>query len=227
MSKRLFDMVVSAALLIAAVPVMAVAAIGIALTSPGPIFYRAERMGRGERPFAMYKFRTMRVRAETGSEITGPNDARIFPFGHLLRLTKIDELPQLWNVLVGDMSIVGPRPESVAIVRQCYNGWMKETLAVRPGITSPGAIFGYTHGDVYLDDADPEGSYADRLLAPKLAIERAYLDRASLAGDIAVIFRTVVAVLCFVFGRRRFALPREAASATRWYDFAETGGGAL
>src|SRR5690606_34349615 len=149
-----------------------------------PVLYYAERVGYGGRPFCMYKFRTMHVREEAGPEITGPNDARVFRFGALLRKTKLDELPQLLNVLSGEMSIVGPRPESVAIVREHYVPWMKETLLARPGITSPGAIFGYTHGEAMLDAADPEGSYVKAQLIPKLAIERAYMERATVLRDV-------------------------------------------
>ncbi len=198
---------------------MAFAALGIKLTSPGPIFYMAERMGRSEQPFAMLKFRSMHVRKEADSQITAPNDARIFRFGGFLRASKIDELPQLINVLRGDMSLVGPRPESVGIVRDHYTDWMKETLSVRPGITSPGAIFGYTHGNAYLDDADPEGSYLANLLGPKLAIERAYIDRANIFRDLSVRFRTAFAVLAIAFGKRHFALPAEAKIAQQWFDF--------
>jgi lipopolysaccharide/colanic/teichoic acid biosynthesis glycosyltransferase len=219
MLKRALDIVISALLLLAGLPFMAVAALGIKLTSPGPMFYMAQRMGRLERPFAMAKFRTMHVRQEADSQITAPNDARIFRFGGFLRLTKIDELPQLWNVLNGDMSIVGPRPEAVGIVRDHYTDWMKETLRVRPGVTSPGALFGYTHGDAYLDDADPEGSYLANLLGPKLAIERAYIERANVLADIGVMFRTALAVVLIAAGKREFALPAEAEAAKPWFDF--------
>jgi lipopolysaccharide/colanic/teichoic acid biosynthesis glycosyltransferase len=176
-------------------------------------------MGRFERPFYMLKFRTMHVRADSGSQISAPNDARIFGFGALLRTTKIDELPQLWNVLIGQMSIVGPRPESVAIVRDHYTDWMKETLRVRPGVTSPGAIFGYTHGDRLLDDADPEGSYLTHLLAPKLAIERAYLDSANVWRDIAVMLRTGLTIVQIIMGRPAHRLPPEVDAAAQWHDF--------
>ena len=217
--RRAFDIIVAALLMLVSSPLWLLAVAGIRLASPGPVLYRARRMGRGGVPYEMLKFRTMHIRALAGSEITAPGDARIFAFARFLRKTKIDELPQLWNVFRGDMAIVGPRPESVAIVEQHYLPWMRETLTVPPGVTSPGAIFGYTHADALLDPADPEGSYVERVLAPKLAIERAYLEQTSLATDIMVILRTAWTILSIAAGRKRFALPREAGRAARWHDF--------
>jgi lipopolysaccharide/colanic/teichoic acid biosynthesis glycosyltransferase len=216
-AKRLFDIVVAALVLVATLPLTAASALAVRLGSPGPIFYRAARAGVGGRPFAMLKFRTMHVADRQGPEITAPGDARIFAAGVWLRRLKLDELPQFWNVLTGDMSIVGPRPESLAIVDAHYAPWMRETLAVRPGITSPGAIFGYTHADALLDPADPEGSYVRHVLGPKLAIERAYLDRATFVADIAVMLRTGWTILLVAAGRTRFALPFDAQAAARWH----------
>ena len=219
MAKRLFDILVAATGLALAAPLVVPAVLGIKLTSPGPAIYWAERMGRNGRRYRMAKLRTMHVRRESGPEITAPGDPRIFVFGRFLRLTKIGELPQLWNVLKGDMSLVGPRPESVAIVERDYHGWMLETLTVRPGITSPGAIFGYTHGDDLLDPADPEGSYARGQLPAKLAIELAYIKRTNLLRDIGVILRTGWTIMQIACGRRDFPLPPEAADAGHWHDF--------
>jgi len=219
--KRIFDIAVAGSLLIMAIVPMMLAALGIKFSSPGPLIYRADRMGKDERPFAMYKFRTMAVKRGKTAEITAPNDNRIFRFGNFLRITKIDELPQLWNVLIGDMSIVGPRPEATSIVRHSYTGWMKETLKVRPGITSPGALFGYTHGNKMLSDDDPEGSYIKHLLTPKLAIERAYIQKANWITDLAVIVKTVGIIVAMSFGKNDFPLPKEAAEAGQFYDFPE------
>ena len=218
MLTRAFDILAAAAGLVVAAPMLALAALGIKATSPGPVFYPAQRMGKNGVPYRMAKFRTMHVRSDEGAQITGPNDPRIFGFGKFLRQSKIDELPQLWNVLVGDMSFVGPRPEAVGIVREHYTDWMMRTLAVRPGITSPGAIFYYTRGDALLDDSDPEGSYLRNLLAPKLAIELAYIERQNLLSDIGVIVRTLWTIVLLVAGKRDFTLPREAVAARRWDD---------
>lgn len=216
------DVFVAVVLLLLATPFMTLAIVGIKLSSNGPVLFRAARMGRFEQPFQMFKFRTMTIREENGPEITAPNDNRVFPFGKLLRNSKIDELPQLWNVLTGDMTLVGPRPESVSIVNDHYQDWMRETLTVRPGITSPGAIFGYTHAHALLDDHDPDQSYLDHVLAPKLAIELAYLAKANLFTDIGVIVRTACTVIMIILGRRHFALPSEARAAGKWHEFSES-----
>src|SRR5437763_3900118 len=157
MAKRLFDMLVSAAALAVLSPVILLAAVGVRLSSRGPAFYRARRAGRGGVPFTMLKLRTMHVdQGPAPSAITGVKDPRVFPFGALLRRLKIDELPQFWDVLRGQMSLVGPRPEDPRIVRDHYAAEHYETLRVRPGLTSPSSLYGYTHGDPFLAGEDPE-----------------------------------------------------------------------
>ncbi len=225
MISRLLDIVIAAVVLVLTAPLSALAALGIKLSSPGPVLYSAQRMGLNGQPYGMYKFRTMHIRHEAGSEITSPGDARVFPLARVLRASKIDELPQLLNVIRGEMAIVGPRPESVVIVERDYLPWMKETLAARPGVTSPGAIFGYTHANALLSDDDPEGSYREYVLHPKLALERAYLEHRTLWSDIGVMVRTAAVIIAIVVGRRKFPLPREAAQAKPWFDFTETGVG--
>src|SRR6266446_6003127 len=150
MAKRLFDICVAAAALIVGAPLLGLAALGIRLASRGPILYRATRIGLRGRRFTMYKLRTMHVARAAGPLITGTDDPRVFAWGRLLRHTKIDELPQLWNVLRGDMAIVGPRPEDPAIVERYYSAADFGTLNVRPGLASPGSLFHYTHGDELL-----------------------------------------------------------------------------
>ena len=172
MIKRLLDILGAGFALAVTSPFFLVAAIGIKLTSPGPIFYRATRIGRDlrrpqldngatvhpverrrkdgyyGREFTMYKFRTMRVdTSSTSSPITAASDSRVFPFGAFLRATKIDELPQFVNVLKGDMSLVGPRPEAPEIVRGHYTPDDITTLQVPLGVTSPGTVYYYTHGE--------------------------------------------------------------------------------
>lgn len=217
MLKRAFDIAVSAVVLLIFSPALIVGAVGVKLGSTGPIFYLAKRGGRGGKPFAMYKFRTMHVRSESDSAITAPGDTRVFPFGAFMRKVKIDELPQFVNILRGEMSIVGPRPEDMRIVDEHYTDWMRETLRVRPGVTSFGAIFGYTQGDALLDPADPEGSYIARQMPVKLAIERAYLDRATLLTDIGVCFQTVGAIGAVIMGRDFSVDPALRAAAARWH----------
>ncbi|PZT91815.1 MAG: hypothetical protein DI637_01410 [Citromicrobium sp.] len=218
---RFLDIAVSVLALLVTLPLLLVAGLGIRLTSPGPVLYWAQRMGKDCKPFRMAKFRTMHVGADVGAQISGRNDARVFRFGAILRLTKIDELPQFWNVLIGDMSLVGPRPEAVDIVRAHYSNWMMRTLEVRPGITSPGAIYYYTSGDRLIDDDNPEASYLAKVLAPKLAIDLAYIDRRNVLRDIGVLFRTAIAIIQIILGKEDFALPKEAREARKWFPIEE------
>jgi lipopolysaccharide/colanic/teichoic acid biosynthesis glycosyltransferase len=217
MVKRLFDIVCSTAALVLAAPLIGIAAIGIKLTDPGPVFFRARRLGYLGREFTMFKLRTMRQKppGDGGPLITGAGDDRVHRFGRLLRRTKIDELPQLFNVLRGDMAIVGPRPEDPAIVRQHYSSADLETLGVRPGLASPGSIYQYTSGDHLLTGADPEARYVDELLRTKLALDRVYIRHASLRRDFAIIGRTLWTIGAVATGRRKFGPPPEMSAARR------------
>jgi len=214
MGKRLFDVVGAALALIATAPLLALAALGITLASPGPVLYRAARRGRGGRPFTMLKLRTMhQEQGGRASRITATRDPRVFPFGALLRRLKIDELPQLLNVLRGEMSIVGPRPEDPELVTRHYAPVHWETLAVRPGLASPGSIYNATHGARLLEGPDPERRYLESLLPLKLALDLVYVRRASLGYDLAVIGRTLRLIAGQLAGRTRFPDPPELAEA--------------
>jgi lipopolysaccharide/colanic/teichoic acid biosynthesis glycosyltransferase len=221
MAKRLFDVVCAAVALVLTAPLIGFAAIGIKLTDPGPVFYRARRVGYLGREFTMLKLRTMKVGGGSGGSersgpvITGLNDNRVSTIGKILRRTKIDELPQLFNVLRGDMAIVGPRPEDPAIVRAHYSSADLETLGVRPGLASPGSIYQYASGDHLLTGDDPEARYVDRLLKTKLALDRVYIRHASLHRDFAIIGRTLWAIGAIAIGRRKFAHPPEMPAAQR------------
>jgi lipopolysaccharide/colanic/teichoic acid biosynthesis glycosyltransferase len=217
MVKRLFDVCCAAVALVVTAPLIGLAAIGIKLTDRGPVFYRARRVGYLGREFTMFKLRTMRhdPSAEGGPLITGLTDQRVHRLGKLLRKTKVDELPQLFNVLRGDMSIVGPRPEDPMIVREHYESPDLETLGVRPGLASPGSIYQYTCGEKFLTGDDPEARYVDKLLKAKLAIDRVYIRRATLRHDLAVIGRTLWTIGAVATGRRKFPPPRELSAARR------------
>lgn len=206
---RVFDICCSAVALVLLAPVLITAAVGIRLCSSGPALYRAQRVGQGGRPFVMYKMRTMHCRSAAGSSITAADDPRVFALGRLLRAFKIDELPQLLNVLRGEMSIVGPRPEAVDIVQKHYTPEYLASLDVRPGLTSPGSICYYTHGEQLLADGDAEQYYVSRLLPIKMAIDLAYLRRATFLSDLAVIFRTAAVLALKAAGRKRFPDPPE------------------
>ncbi|HUR78159.1 MAG TPA: sugar transferase [Acidimicrobiales bacterium] len=193
-AKRVFDRVCAAAALLALTPVLLLAALAIRLSSPGPVLYRATRAGLSGTPFAMFKFRTMRVGSDAASRITAGSDTRIFPVGRVLRRLKLDELPQLVNVLRGEMSIVGPRPEDVSIVEQHYTPWMMETLEMAPGITSPGALHGTLLGEERIGSDDPEHDYVLHVLPLKLALELNYVRHASMALDLQVVVRTLLLI---------------------------------
>ena len=217
MVKRLFDVVSASIALILAAPLIGLAAIGIKLTDHGPVFFRARRVGYLGREFTMFKLRTMRHEPEStgGPLITGTRDDRIHPIGKLLRKTKIDELPQLFNVLRGDMAIVGPRPEDPAIVREHYSSNDLETLGVRPGLASPGSLYQFTSADHLLTGADPEARYVDELLKMKLALDRVYIRHASLRRDFAIIGRTLLAIGAVATGKRKFRPQPEMPAARR------------
>jgi len=216
MVKRLFDVVCAAAGLVVSAPIVALAAVGIKLTDPGPVFYRARRVGYLGRQFTMFKLRTMRRgESDTGPVITGHGDDRISPIGKILRKTKVDELPQLFNVLRGDMSIVGPRPEDPAIVQEHYTSPDLETLGVRPGLASPGSLYQFTSAERLLKADDPETHYVDKLLKTKLALDRVYIRRASLRSDLRIIGRTLFAIGAVAIGRRKFKQQPEMSAARR------------
>jgi lipopolysaccharide/colanic/teichoic acid biosynthesis glycosyltransferase len=194
MAKRLFDIVVSlAALLLLALPMLAVAA-WIKLDSPGPVYFRQQRVGRHGVPFAIHKFRTMRHGAG-GLALTVGDDARITRAGRWLRRTRLDELPQLLDVLAGDMSLVGPRPEVPRYVALYPPGLRERALAVRPGITDPASLAYIDEAALLAAAADPEREYVERILPAKLQAAAAYAERATLASDIAVLARTARALL--------------------------------
>ena len=217
MVKRLFDIVAAATALVLTAPLIGAAAIAIKLSDRGPVLFRARRVGYLGREFTMYKLRTMKADPATaeGPVITGHQDDRITTIGKLLRKTKIDELPQLFNILRGDMAIVGPRPEDPAIVREHYATTDLETLGVRPGLASPGSLYQFMSAEKLLHADDPETHYVDKLLKTKLALDRVYIRRASLRSDLRIIGRTLFAIGAVAIGRRKFKQPPEMPAARR------------
>jgi len=199
MTKRAFDIIVSSCVLTITWPLIVVGALAVRLTSPGPIFYRARRAGRDGKLFHMLKLRTMRVGMDSPDRrITEDNDDRITPAGQVLRKFRIDELPQFWNVLRGEMSIVGPRPEDWDIVQNHYTAEQRQILQVPPGIVSPADVYWYP--DLTYHDPPPQGVglqeyYIQRHLPAKLDREADYIERQSLLVDISVVAQTVFCVL--------------------------------
>lgn len=193
MLKRTFDLLASALGLIILSPLFALIALLIRLTSPGPVFYRARRVGQGGREFTLYKFRSMVADADRrGPGITAAGDPRVTSIGRVLRRTKLDELPQLWNVLRGDMSLVGPRPEDPRYVA-LYTPEQRRVLDVRPGITSLASIE-YRNEEAVLHGPDWEQRYIHEVMPAKLAIDLRYVQRATLFTDLLIILRTLLAL---------------------------------
>lgn len=185
--RRVVDMTLAALSLILLLPLMLVAVVGIWISDPGPALFRAVRVGRNGRRFTMHKFRTMR--RAPGPRITAGQDPRIFGWGYFLRSTKIDELPQLLDILRGHMAIIGPRPEDPVIAEAIADARWTELLAYRPGLVSPGALLVYRieHRD---DCGDPEQFYLDRVLPRKIALDLAFLRQRSWRRDVGILWAT-------------------------------------
>ena len=191
---RAFDATAAAAGLVLLSPLFLAIAVAIRRDSPGPVFFRQERVGRHGVPFRIHKFRTMRVAADpAGRQITIGDDPRITRVGAFLRRTKLDELPQLIDVVLGDMALVGPRPEVPRYVAH-YDDRQRRVLAVRPGITDPASVR-YRDENALLGRAeDPERAYLQEVMPAKLAMNLDYLDRRTLLRDVGVILGTVARV---------------------------------
>lgn len=188
--KRLFDIVASGLGLIVLSPLFLILSIWIKLDSKGPVFYRQVRVGRYNKDFRIFKFRSMRVGADKGSLVTiGGRDPRVTRSGYWIRKFKLDELPQLINVLIGDMSLVGPRPE----VRHYVNYWTPEqmhVLDVRPGITDPASIKYLDENELLEKAENPEKYYIEVIMQEKIKLYLQYVEKQSFLYDITLIFKT-------------------------------------
>ncbi|WP_269745759.1 sugar transferase [Mesobacillus selenatarsenatis] len=200
----MLDLTVSIVAMALLFPVFILAAAGIKLTSPGPILYKAKRIGLEGKPFIMYKFRTMHVLQAEKRLVTSVDDPRIFSFGSLIRKAKVDELPQLLNVLKGDMSIVGPRPEDPVIVERYYTEGQLRTLEVLPGLTSPGSLYYYTSGESLLTGDNTDEKYIEAVMPMKLAIDLYYTKNTSLMYDLQIMLRTAYVIVAKLAGRNDF-----------------------
>ena len=195
MLKRLFDVFCAALGLFALLPVLLLISVWIKLDSPGPVFFRQVRVGRFGIPFRIHKFRTMRVNAEQTGRLTVGRDSRITRSGHLLRKTKLDELPQLIDVLVGKMSLVGPRPEVQEFI-DCYPDNIKATvLSVRPGITDRASIEMVDENEILSTYLDPQQAYVEHILPMKQSYYIDYVKKNNIIIDIKIIFLTILKLL--------------------------------
>lgn len=201
--KRAFDVAVSASVLLLTLPLVLVVAVMVRLESPGPVFYRARRVGRGGRPLHMLKFRKMHHNA-TGAPLTMSEDERFTRVGRMLAKTKIDELPQLWHVLNGEMSLIGPRPEDPKFVAERFDDYA-DILSVRPGVTGLSQI-AFAEESAILCKVDPLAHYRTRIFPQKIRLDRMYAETPSIRMDVAIMFWTCAAVLL----RRQVAVHRES-----------------
>jgi lipopolysaccharide/colanic/teichoic acid biosynthesis glycosyltransferase len=195
MIKRLLDMILSAAGILIATPILIIAAIAIKLDTKGPVIFSQERIGRHFGTFRIYKLRSMTAATSaTGPAITVAGDARVTRVGRILRKTKIDELPQLFNVLKGDMSLVGPRPEAPKYV-ELFRADYEEILTCRPGITDLASIRYRNEEGVLAAATDPEREYIERILPDKIGLAKQYVRHSSAAMDLRLLVATLVKIV--------------------------------
>ena len=189
--KRLFDFCVSALALVVTSPIWLVTVIGIIISDPGPVFYLANRVGKDNKPFLMFKFRSMTVDKKANEKSLRADATRIFKFGSFIRATKIDELPQLLNVFLGQMSIVGPRPAAVDQLEITRAGKCEICSIAKPGLTSPSAIYDYIYGDKIEDEVE----YKTKVLSTRLALDVWYVGHMNTKLDFKMIWYTVVSII--------------------------------
>jgi lipopolysaccharide/colanic/teichoic acid biosynthesis glycosyltransferase len=187
--RRLFDIGAGIVGLIAASPLMAIIAAAVLVDSGRPVFFRQTRVGRRGVPFTLVKFRSMAVN-HTGGPLTPAGDGNVTRTGRLLRAWKLDELPQLWNVLRGHMAMVGPRPELRQFVEQ-FPAEFRFLLTVRPGLTDPASLAFRNEADILARHADPRAAYVDQILPQKLRLSADYLRRRTWATDVRLIWHTI------------------------------------
>ena len=212
--KRAFDILSSVLALVILSPIFMISIILIKVTSPGPIFYLASRSGKGNKLFKMYKFRSMTVDKDADEKNFKADAARIFPWGRFMRGSKIDELPQLINVLKGDMSIIGPRPASIDQLGVVRNGEYAVISKLKPGLSSPSALYDYIYGDTIEDEME----YEEKVLPTRLNLDVYYTKKQSIFYDIKIIWYTIVSVFAYLFHRTPERILKELEEASRKVD---------
>lgn len=203
--KRCFDLLLAVCFLIVFSPVYIVSWLIIKIVSPGPAIYKAERVGKDGKIFKCYKFRSMRVDSGKVRLTTLENDDRIFPFGKFIRKAKIDEMPQIVNILKGEMTVVGPRPEDKENADKVYVGEFVHILDVKPGLTSTASLYDYTHGELFED----EESYEKEFMPKKLKLELYYVNHRTFWYDIQLVLRTAWLIIQKTCGKNEFEEPKE------------------
>ncbi len=195
MLKRLFDLMITIPVLVLLLPFFLIIAVLIKAGSNGPVFYKQVRVGLNNRDFKIFKFRTMHLNADKEGLLTvGGRDPRVLPIGYFLRKYKLDELPQLLNVLIGSMSLVGPRPEVRKYV-DLYSIEQQKVLIVKPGITDYASIEYSEENDLLALSSDPEKTYIEDIMPAKLLLNQKYIDEISLLTDFKIILRTAAKII--------------------------------
>lgn len=203
--KRCFDLLFAVLFLLVFSPIYLLTIIIIKIVSPGPAIYMAVRVGKDGQLFTCYKFRSMRVDSGKVKLTTLENDDRIFPFGKFIRKAKIDEMPQVVNILRGEMSVVGPRPEDQENAEKVYVGEFKNIMDVKPGLTSTASLYDYTHGELFED----EESYEKIFMPKKLQLELYYVNHKSVWYDLWLILKTAWLIILKTCGKKDFKEPKE------------------
>jgi lipopolysaccharide/colanic/teichoic acid biosynthesis glycosyltransferase len=192
MIKRIFDIISSFIVFVLTFPIFLFVVYLIKKESPGPIFYKAQRIGKNSRPFTMYKFRTMVINADKiGGPSTAADDPRLTKIGLFLKKYQLDELPQLINVIKGDMSVVGPRPEVKVYVDMMTDEERSVILSVRPGITDLASLWNFHEAEILKGSSDPEKTYMEKIRPEKLRLQQEYVKTASFFLDMKIIFKTI------------------------------------
>ena len=195
MIKRLFDILFAFSMLVLFSPLLMLLSLWVALDSRGGVFFGQQRVGINQRPFKLWKFRTMHPQSELHGQLTvGSSDKRITRAGYFLRKYKVDELPQLWNVLMGEMSIVGPRPEVPRYVAM-YTSEQLRVLSIRPGITDYASLKYFSENDLLAASDNPEETYIREIMPAKLQLNLAYVQNHSFVGDLKIILLTGLRIL--------------------------------
>lgn len=192
--KRMLDILISLIAITVCFPLMVFISATIKSNSPGPVLFRQIRLGKQGQPFWLYKFRKFYTVGDAGLALTINNDSRLTSVGKVLQKTKLDELPQLWNVLRGDMSMVGPRPESIDFA-DCFKGGYEQVLQYKPGIFGPNQVFFRNESELFCREMDPETYYRHVLFGLKARVDLTYFKEANIFTDLLVMVRGIIIVV--------------------------------
>lgn len=209
--KRGFDFICALIGIIITSPLWIIAIVGILVSDWGPIFYTAHRIGKGNKPFKMYKFRSMRVAKEANEASLRPDEDRIFPFGHFIRRVKIDELPQILNILNGTMSVIGPRPVAQDQFELFRTGKWNLAAEVPVGLSGPAALYDFIYGDQFTDEKE----YMEKVFETRRELEYVYVKKKGLWYDAKMFIYTFICIFYAVFGKECTWILNELIESTK------------